>query len=138
MTGRVGREEGIALGLAVIMVVLVGVLAAGLLASVAADLEGLVEANRGRQAFELAEAGIEVAKAHLADDPDAADWSSGALAMEGVGENTVVVQVEHEEGRSLFVATSTGEYGGTRRRVEAVFSVEEGRPELVGWRELYE
>ena len=138
MTGRFGREEGIALGLAVIMVVLVGVLAAGLLASVAADLEGVVEVDRGRQASELAEAGIEVAKAHLADDPDASDWSSGELAMEGLGENTVVVVVERDEGRSLFVATSTGEYGGTRRRIEAVFSVEEGGPELVGWRELYE
>lgn len=139
MTGRLGREEGgVALGLAVIVVALVGVLAAGLLASIAADLDALMQVNRGRQASELAEAGIEVAKAHLADDPGTAYWSSGELGMEGVGENTVVVTVEHDERRSLFVATSTGEYGGTRRRVEAVFSVEQGKPELVGWRELYE
>ena len=139
MTGRFRREEGgVALGLAVIMVALVGVLAAGLLSSVAADLDGLMEVNRGRQASELAEAGIEVAKAHLADDPSPADWSSGELSMEGVGENSVVVTVEHDEDASLFVATSTGEYGGTRRKVEAVFSVGGGAPELVGWRELYE
>ena len=139
MTGCFGREErGIALGLAVIIVALVGVLAAGLLASVAADLQGLMEVNRGRQAFELAEAGIEVAKARLADDPGTTGWSSGPLSMEGVGENTVVVAVEHDEERSLSVATSTGEYGGTRRKVEAVFSVEGGEPELVAWRELYE
>ncbi len=139
MTERFGREErGIALGLAVIVVALVGVLAAGLLASVAADLDALIEVNRGRQASELAEAGIEVARAHLADDPGNADWSSGELGMEGVGENTVVVTVGYDEETSLYVATSTGEYGGTRRRVEAAFSLEGGTPELVGWRELYE
>lgn len=138
MTGRLAREErGMALGLAVIMVALIGVMAAGLLTVVAADLEALVEANRGRQAFELAEAGIEVAKAHLADDPGPSDWSSGELRMEEAGENAVTVTVEHDE-ESLYRATSTGEYGGTKRKIEAVFSIEEGGPKLVSWRELYE
>jgi len=136
MTGRLAREErGMALGLAVIMVALIGVMAAGLLTVVAADLEALVEANRGRQAFELAEAGIEVAKAHLADDPGLSDWSSGELRMEDAGENAVTV--EHDE-ESSYRATSTGEYGGTKRKIEAVFSIEEGGPKLVSWRELYE
>ena len=139
MSGRLAREEkGMALGLAVILVALVGVLAAGLLTFVAADLDALVEANRGRQAFELAEAGIEVAKAHLADDPGPSDWSSGDLHMEGAGENSVTVTVEHDQESSLYRATSTGEYGGTKRKIEAVFSVEEGRPALVSWRELYQ
>lgn len=138
MTGRLAREErGMALGLAVIMVALIGVMAAGLLTVVAADLEALVEANRGRQAFELAEAGIEVAKAHLADDPGPSDWSSGELRMEEAGENAVTVTVEHDE-ESSYRATSTGEYGGTKRKIEAVFSIEEGGPKLVSWRELYE
>ena len=137
MSGRFARDErGVALGLAVILVALVGVMAAGLLAFVAADLDALVEVNRGQQAFELAEAGIEVAKAHLADDPSPSDWSSGELRLEGLDENAVTV--EHDEESSLFRATSTGEYRGTKRRIEAVFSIEEGRPELVSWRELYE
>ncbi len=139
MIGRAVREEsGIALGLAIIMVALIGVMAAGVLTVVAADLEALVEANRGQQAFELAEAGIEVAKAHLAGDPSPSDWSSGELRLEGLDENAVAVTVEHDEESSLFRATSTGEYRGTKRRIEAVFSIEEGRPELASWRELYE
>jgi len=139
MTGRLARDEGgVALGLAVILVALMGVMAAGLLASVAADLDALGEVNRGQQAFELAEAGIEVAKAHLADDPNPSDWSSGEISLEGVDESTVSVTVEHDEESSLFTTTSTGEYRGTKRRIEAVFSIEEGRPELASWRELYE
>lgn len=138
MSGRLARDErGVALGLAVILVALVGVMAAGLLTFVAADLDALVEVNRGQQAFELAEAGIEVAKAHLADDPSPSDWSSGELSLESVGENAVTVVIEYDEEAS-FKATSTGEYRGTKRRIEAVFEIESGGPELVSWRELYE
>lgn len=129
-------ERGMALGLAIIMVVLVGVMGAGLLTFVATDLKAVVEVNRGEQAFELAEAGVEVAKAHIAEDPGPSDWSSGELHMDGVGENSVTVTVEHDGG--TFVAISTGQYGQTKRRIEAAFSVEGGRPELVSWRELYE
>jgi type II secretory pathway component PulK len=139
MTERLARDErGVALGLAVILVALVGVMAAGLLTFVASDLDALVEVNRGQRAFELAEAGIEVAKAHLDDDPSPSDWSSGELHLEDVGENAVTVTVEHDDEEASFKATSTGEYGGTKRRIEAVFSIESGGPELVSWRELYE
>lgn len=139
MSGCLARDErGVTLGLAVILVALMGVMAAGLLTFVAADLDALVEVNRGQQAFELAEAGIEVAKAHLADDPTPSDWPSGELRLQGVGENAVTVTVKYDEERSLFRATSTGEYRGTKRRIEAVFEIEGSRPELVSWRELYE
>ncbi len=139
MTGRLADDErGMALGIAVIMVALVGVMAAGLLTFVAADLDALMEVNRGQQAFELAEAGIEVAKAHLAEDPNPSDWSSGELRMEDMGDNAVTVTIEHDGEGSLFRATSTGQYRGTKRRVEAVFEIRDGRPELVSWRELYE
>lgn len=137
MTGRLAEDErGMALGIAVMMVALVGVMAAGLLAFVAADLDALMEVNRGQQAFELAEAGIEVAKAHLAEDQSSSGWSSGMLHLEDLGDNSVAVTVERDGSR--FTATSTGRYGETRRRVEAVFEVREGRPALVSWRELYE
>lgn len=137
MTCHLLREErGMALGLAIIVVVLVGVMASGLLTLVATDLRAVVEANRGEQAFELAEAGIEVAKAHLANAPNAASWSSGELHMDGMGENAVTVTVDHEGG--TFEVVSTGQYGQTKRKIEATFSIEDGRPKLLAWRELYE
>src|SRR5215216_7466636 len=96
------EERGMALGLAIIVVVIVGVMGAGLLTFVATDLEAVVAVNRGEQAFELAEAGIEVAKAHLANDPNQADWSSGELAMTGVAEGSVIVTVEHDDETGSF------------------------------------
>jgi type II secretory pathway component PulK len=139
MIWRLLREErGMALGLAIIVVVIVGVMGAGLLTFVAADLQAVVTVNRGEQAFELAEAGIEVAKAHLANDSSPADWSSGALNMAGKSEDSVVVTVTHDDKSGSFKAVSTGDYRGTRRKIEATFSIEEGRPKLLSWRELYE
>ena len=52
MIRRLLREErGMALGLAVIVVVIVGVMGAGLLTFVATDLEAVVAVNRGEQAW---------------------------------------------------------------------------------------
>ena len=88
-------ESGMALALAVITVVLVGVMGAGLLVFVNTDLNSVVEGNRGQKAFNLADAGVQTAKAHLQSDayylnyngvtnssatpPDPADsdWSCG-------------------------------------------------------------
>jgi hypothetical protein len=123
------------LGLAIIIVVVIGVMGAGLLTFVSADLQAVVAVNRGEQAFELAEAGVEVAKARLADDP--AGWSSGELHAEGLGDNSVSVGIERLQDGS-FRVVSTGRYGETRRKIEALFAVEGGRPKLLGWRELYE
>ncbi len=130
------EERGMALGLAIIVVVIVGVMGAGLLTFVATDLEAVLAVNRGEQAFELAEAGIEVAKAHLANDPNPADWSSGELQMAGMGEGSVTV--EYDDESRTFQAISTGEYRETKRKIEATFSIEEGKPKLLSWRELYE
>jgi Tfp pilus assembly protein PilX len=139
MIRRLLREErGMALGLAVIVVVIVGVMGAGLLTFVATDLEAVVAVNRGEQAFELAEAGIEVAKAHLANDSSQADWSSGELHMAGMAEGSVSVTVEYDAENGSFEAVSTGEYRETNRKIEATFFLEEGAPKLLSWRELYE
>ncbi len=139
MTPRLLPEErGMALGLAVIVVVIVGVMGAGLLTLVATDLEAVLAVNRGEQAFELAEAGIEVAKAHLANDQNPADWSSGELQMAGMGEGSVTVTVEYDDENRTFQAVSTGEYRETIRKIEATFSILEGEPKLLSWRELYE
>ena len=137
MVARILREErGMVLGLAVIVVVVIGVMGAGLLTFVSEDLRAVEAVNRGEQAFELAEAGVEVAKAHLASDPSPSGWSSGELHMDGVNDNSVFVTIEHNAG--TFEVVSTGRYGETKRKVEAVFTVEEGKPKLFGWRELYE
>ena len=135
---RLREDRGMALGLAIIVVVIVGVMGAGLLTFVAADLHAVMEVNRGEQAFELAEAGIEVAKAHLADDPGQAGWSSGELHMEGMAENSVAVTIEHDDKSGSFEAVSIGQYRETRRKIEATFSIKDGKPKLLGWRELYE
>ena len=132
------EQRGMALGLAIIVVVIVSVMGAGLMTIVATDLEALVAVNRGKQAFELAEAGIEVAKAHLANDPSPSDWSSGELHMAGMGEGSVTVTVEYDDESRTFEAISTGEYRETSRKIEATYSVEEGKPKLLSWRELYE
>ena len=132
------EQRGMALGLAIIVVVIVGVMGAGLVTIVATDLEAVVAVNRGEQAFEWAEAGIEVAKAHLANDSSQADWSSGELHMAGMAEGSVTVTVEYHAESGSFEAVSTGEYRETNRKIEATFSLEEGAPKLLSWRELYE
>ena len=135
---RLREERGMALGLAIIVVVVIGVMGAGLLTFVSTDLQAVVAVNRGEQAFELAEAGVEVAKAHLANDPRPADWSSGELHLDGMGENSASATIEHDSADGSFVVVSTGQYGQTKRRIEATFYVEDGKPKLFGWRELYE
>jgi Tfp pilus assembly protein PilX len=132
------EERGMVLGLAIIVVVIVGVMGAGLLTFVATDLEAVVAVNRGEQAFELAEAGIEVAKAHLASDSSPADWSSDELHMAGMVEGSVIVTIEYDAESGTFEAVSTGDYRETSRKIEATFSIEEGKPMLLSWRELYE
>ena len=68
---RLRRDEsGVALGLAVILVVLIGVLAAGLLAVLRSDLEATAQANGGQRALHLADAGAQAAAAQLRTDAD--------------------------------------------------------------------
>ena len=138
MTARLLRGEcGVALALAIMLVVLIGVMGAGLLTVVVSELGATIEANQGQRAFGMAEAGIEVAKSRLAGDRDLSDYSSGELRLEGMEGGTATVTVERRDGAN-FVATSTGRYAGATRRIEATFSTAGGEPELLGWRELYE
>ena len=66
MLNRFVRDEsGIALGLAVIMILLIGVMGAGLLVFVRNDLEAVVEVNQGQKAFEIADSGVQVAKQQI-------------------------------------------------------------------------
>jgi hypothetical protein len=59
-------ESGMTMGLAVIMIVLIGVMGAGLLTFVQRDLGSVVEVNQGQKALEMADAGVEAARYHLA------------------------------------------------------------------------
>lgn len=64
--GRLAREEaGMTMGLVIMMIVVLGVMGAGLLVFAQRNLEGVVESNRGQQAAELADAGLEAARRQL-------------------------------------------------------------------------
>ena len=66
MIRRLVREEsGMTMGLTVMMMVLVGVMGAGLLTFVQKDLSAVLESNRGQTALNLADAGAQTAKRHL-------------------------------------------------------------------------
>lgn len=66
MLGKFVRDEsGIAMGLAVIMIVLVGVMGAGLLVFVRNDLQAVVEVNQGKKALDATDAAIQAAEAQL-------------------------------------------------------------------------
>ena len=71
-------ESGVALGLAVILVVLIGVLAAGFLAVVRSDLLSTISANHGQRAFDLADAGTRAAAARLRFDADPGHYDADA------------------------------------------------------------
>lgn len=61
-------ESGIALPIAIFVMVLIGVMGAGLLVFVRNDLEAVIEVNRGQKATEIAEAGVAAAKRQLKSD----------------------------------------------------------------------
>ena len=58
--------------------------------------------------------------------------------MVGMNEGSVTVTVEYVDESGTFEAISTGQYRETKRKIEATFSIEEGEPKLLSWRELYE
>ena len=58
-------ESGMTMALAMIMILLIGVMGAGLLTFVSRDLNSVVEVNQGTRAQEMADAGLEAAKRHL-------------------------------------------------------------------------
>lgn len=79
MLGRLVKEEtGMALGLAIIMVVLIGVMGAGLLVFVRNDLQAVVEVNQGQLALETADAGVKAAKNQLIAVSSPAKYDGGA------------------------------------------------------------
>ena len=69
MSGNLRKDEsGIALPIAIMVMVLIGVMGAGLLVFVRSDLQAVVEVNRGQKALEIAEAGIRIANQQQLSD----------------------------------------------------------------------
>jgi hypothetical protein len=58
-------ESGMTMGLVIIMVVLIGVMGAGLLTFASTDLESVIETNQGQRAMEAADIGVDAARRHL-------------------------------------------------------------------------
>lgn len=88
MIGRFSKDEsGVAMGLAVVLIVIVGVMGAGLLVFVRNDLEAVVQANQGQQAFEATDAGVQAAKRHLLSNACAESYD-GAVAGAEAADNS--------------------------------------------------
>lgn len=76
MVRRFIRDEaGMTMALVVIMIVVIGVMGAGLLTFVNRDLETVVEVNQGQRALETADAGVQVARTHLRADADKVSYN---------------------------------------------------------------
>lgn len=114
MIQRLTRDEsGIAMGLVVVMIVLIGVMGAGLLVFVSNDLKAVVQVNQGQKALETAEAGVQAARRQLLSDateslydgvtnlaaspPNAeSEWSySGTGKSLDFSDNTVKVKIQY-------------------------------------------
>ncbi len=144
---RLGKDEaGMTMGLALIMIVLIGVMGAGLLTFVSRDLNVVVEANRAQRAFEVADAGVGAAGRQLAanvvredydDDPnsppvDDIQWSAaqGGLALNDLDGDpttsdsvdvTIQYKAETVDFPEHFLVISEGTYGAAKRKIEAIF-----------------
>lgn len=108
-------ESGVAMGLAVIMIVLIGVMGAGLLVFVRNDLEAVIEVNQGQRALERANVGVETAKKHLATvdarpqnyntnslDGDS-EWSEITGAAGGTGDGEKRLDFDGDSQTDVFV-----------------------------------
>jgi hypothetical protein len=149
MMGRFVKDEsGMTMGLALIMIVLISVMGAGLLTFVRKDLGAVLEVNQGQRAFELADAGVAAAKRQLtlhcvSTDPDCEgryddsdvvvgtediQWSvaKGGLTLTNLDgsatiPNNVSVTIEYRPETEDFKVISTGSYGEAKRKIEAIF-----------------
>ena len=78
-------ESGMAMALAIITMVLVGVMGAGLLVFVQRDLETVVEVNQGQKALAAADAGIEAGKMQLGIDSNNELYNAAGGDLDGDG-----------------------------------------------------
>lgn len=143
MLDRLVKEQsGIALPLAIIMIVLIAVMGAGLLTFVTTDLNAVVQVNQGQNAFDMADAGIKAARRQLADTSgttkyddtgasgDDVQWSAAKGGMNvsfpGVSGRSANVQIRYDSSTQRFVVESLGTSGSAKRKIEAVYKVTPG------------
>lgn len=142
-------EAGMTMALAIITMVLVGVMGAGLLVFVNTDLSAVVEVNQGQKALEMADAGVQAAKRQLIIDTDARThydgaggddlpWSycygiagctsasptaAGSAGMNlnlGTDSAKVTILITRYSP-ATFKVISTGQAGNAKRKIEAIF-----------------
>jgi hypothetical protein len=149
MIQRFARDEsGMTIGLAMIIVLIIGVMGAGLLTFANTNLNTVLEANQGQRAFEVADAGIEAARRQLASDcignntcmihynpvfgdDNLIQWSlaEGGLTLNNLDGIATTADSAHVTIEYVAVAgelneykvISTGTYGDSRRKIEATF-----------------
>ena len=138
---RLKDESGMAMGIVIIMLVLIGVLSAGLLTFVRTDLTTVVEVNQGERAFELADAGVQAAVQQLkvplnanasryngggddfqwSEDPSKGGVTLNDLDGNAATSDNVLVTIKTlSTPANSFLVTSTGTYGEARRKIEAI------------------
>ncbi len=145
------EETGAALGMAIIMVVLIGVMGAGLLTFVSRDLNAVVKANQGQRAFDLADAGIEAARKELSANPntslydggsDDSQWSYSKTGMNvrypDFPDDSANVQITYRSSGKYYEVISEGMIGEARRKLEPRYVATSDGVQLLSWREVYQ
>ncbi len=154
MTRRfIEDESGMTMALTIMVMVIIGVMGAGLLTFVTTDLRAVAEVNQGQRAFEMADAGVQAAKQQLNSDftvdhynggTGDINWSSSTsnsscpdlgsygtclnnLDSSDSTSDSVNVQIQSlATPANSFKVISTGGYGNAKRKIEAVFQVTPG------------
>lgn len=112
MIGRFVKDEsGMTMALTIFMIVIIGVMGAGLLTFVQNDLKGVVEVNQGQRALEMANAGVQAAKRHLATvdakprdyDVSTANGDSEWSEITGVGVGEKRIDFDGDGQNDIFV-----------------------------------
>ncbi len=124
-------EEGIAMGLTVVMIVLIGVMGTGLLVFVRNDLEAVVEVNQGQRAMDIADAGVQAAKAQLLADKIPAHYDVDSLLNQAFSDPLCNIDVsdvypgkEEDIPRNPPTENWSPEFGGqTRTFADGQFNV---------------
>ena len=141
-------ESGWALPLALIMIVLIGAMGAGLLTFAGKDLNAVTETNKGEKASEVAEAGVQAAKRQLTSDcvgsttcmdhyddngtqiigTQDIQWSlaRGGMTLNNLDggvpvSDSAIVTVDYRYTTNDFLVLSTATRGDAKRKIEAIF-----------------
>jgi hypothetical protein len=108
----VSDETGMTMALTVIMIVLIGVMGAGLLAFVQSDLKSVIEVNRGQKALDIAEAGVQAAKSHLRVDSFRQHYDTLTTAANDCAEGPRVGGDNWSKATTVWTATNGACSGG--------------------------